>query len=125
MSYVTSTSFLSGISRHTIFFCLRGFRRIFTVLFHLSSKDGASMKKDLVKNELQSDHESDVTSRKKGARDADMLMLLLEIFRIRVDEIDSLLDLSLSILASASNFPQKDDLETSLKKALSLVRNIA
>jgi hypothetical protein len=40
-------------------------------------------------------------------------------------EIDSLLDLSLSILASTSDFPQKADLEVSLKKAQGLLRNLA
>jgi len=83
------------------------------------------MKQDLAKNQLQSGQVSDGISRKKGARDAEILMLLLEVFRIRVDEIDCLLDLSLSILSSTSNFPQKADLEANLKEALSLVRNVS
>jgi hypothetical protein len=94
-------------------------------LFHLSSKDGVSMKKDLARNELQSDRASDLIMRDKGPRHADIIVLLLEAFRIRVDEIDSLLDLSISILSSTPNFPQKDDLETSLKKAISIVRSVA
>jgi len=94
-------------------------------LFHVLGKNGANMKQDLAKNQLQSGQVSDGTSRKKGARDADILMLLLEVFRIRVDEIDCLLDLSLSILSSTSNFPQKADLEANLKEALSLVRNVS
>jgi hypothetical protein len=44
--------------------------------------------------------------------------------RARGNEIDSL-DLSLSILASTSDFPQKTDVETSLKKAQSLLRSLA
>ena len=94
-------------------------------MFHVLGKNGANMKQDLAKNQLQSGQVSDGTSRKKGARDADILMLLLEVFRIRVDEIDCLLDLSLSILSSTSNFPQKADLEANLKEALSLVRNVS
>ena len=68
---------------------------------------------------------SDIASQKRGACDADILVLLREDFRTKRSEIDSLLDLSLSILSSASRFPQKEDLETSLKKALSLVRTFA
>jgi hypothetical protein len=94
-------------------------------LFHVLGKNGAKMKQDLAKNQLQSGQVSDGISRKKGARDADILMLLLEVFRIRVDEIDCLLDVSLSILSSTSNFPQKADLEANLKEALSLVRNVS
>ena len=94
-------------------------------MFHVLGKNGANMKQDLAKNQLQSGQVSDGISRKKGARDAEILMLLLEVFRIRVDEIDCLLDLSLSILSSTSNFPQKADLEANLKEALSLVRNVS
>ncbi len=66
----------------------------------------------------------DVASPKKPTRDAEILVLFWEAFRARGNEIDSLLDLSLSILSSASDFPQKEDLEIALKKALSLVRTI-
>jgi len=66
----------------------------------------------------------DVASPKEPTRDAEILVLFWEAFRARGNEIDSLLDLSLSILSSASDFPQKEDLETTLKKALSLVRTI-
>jgi hypothetical protein len=83
------------------------------------------MTRDIARNELQGDHVSDVASRKKGARDADISVLLGEALRTRSNEIDSILDLSLSILASTTDFPQKADLEASVKKALSLVRNIA
>ena len=37
------------------------------------------------------------TARKKGTRDADVLVLLWEVFKTRAGEIDHLLDLSLSI----------------------------
>ena len=67
----------------------------------------------------------DKVSRKNRARDADILVLLWEAMRARGNEIDSLLDLSLSILASTSDFPQKADLEASLKKAQGLLRNLA
>ena len=66
----------------------------------------------------------DVASPKEPTRDAEILVLFWEAFRARGNEIDSLLDLSLSILSSASDFAQKEDLETALKKALSLVRTI-
>ena len=62
------------------------------------------------------------TARNKGSRDADILVLLWEVFKTRAGEIDHLLDLSLSILASANDFSQKAELEAALKKALSLVR---
>ena len=62
------------------------------------------------------------TARNKGTRDADILVLLWEVFKTRAGEIDHLLDLSLSILASANDFSQKAELEAALKKALSLVR---
>ena len=62
------------------------------------------------------------TTRNKGSRDADILVLLWEVFKTRASEIDHLLDLSLSILASANDFSQKAELEAALKKALSLVR---
>ena len=52
-------------------------------------------------------------------------IFLWEAMRARGNEIDSLLDLSLSILASTSDFPQKADLEASLKKAQGLLRNLA
>jgi hypothetical protein len=62
------------------------------------------------------------TARNKGSRDADILVLLWDVFKTRAGEIDHLLDLSLSILASANDFSQKAELEAALKKALSLVR---
>ncbi len=68
---------------------------------------------------------SDVPSQKRPACDADILALLWEGLRTKGSEIDSLLDLSLSILSSTSSFPQKEDLEASLKKALSLIRTFS
>jgi hypothetical protein len=67
----------------------------------------------------------DGTSRKRGTSDADILLLLSEAFRTHENEIDNLLDLSLSILSSAPHFPQKAELEASLTKALFLVRTFA
>jgi hypothetical protein len=74
-------------------------------------------------NEFQSDNRSDLASRKKGARDADILVLLWDVFRARGNEIDHLLDLALCILSSASNFPERADLERTLQRARSLLRN--
>lgn len=62
------------------------------------------------------------TGEKKEARDADILVLLWEVFKNRANELDHLLDLSLSILASANEFPQKVEMEIALKRALTLVR---
>jgi len=59
---------------------------------------------------------------KKGGRDADILVLLWEVFKTRACEIDQLLELSRSILASTNDFPQKTEVENALKKALILVR---
>jgi len=71
--------------------------------------------------ELQSDRQSP-DSKKKGARDADVLLLVWDAFKTRANEIDTLLDLSLSLLATASDFPQKAELQSSVKKALVLLR---
>jgi hypothetical protein len=68
---------------------------------------------------------SDVASQKHRACDAEILALLWGDFRTKRSEIDSLLDLSLSILSSTSSFPQKGDLEAGLKKALSLLRTFS
>jgi hypothetical protein len=82
---------------------------------------GASMKPDNIeRNERQLGCAA--TTRNKGSCDADILVLLWEVFKTRASEIDHLLDLSLSILASVNDFPQKAELEAALKKALSLVR---
>ena len=67
----------------------------------------------------------DKDSRKNRARDADILVLLREAMRARGNEIDSLLDLSLSIPAPTSDFPHKAALEARLKKAQGLLRNLA
>ena len=71
--------------------------------------------------ELQNDRQSP-GSKEKAARDADVLVLVWEAFKTRANEIDTLLDLSLSLLATASDFPQKAELESSVKKALVLLR---
>ena len=85
----------------------------------------ATMKQLTERNDHQNGRLPDKDSRKNRARDADILVLLWEAMRARGNEIDSLLDLSLSILASTSDFPQKADLETSLKKAQGLLRSLA
>lgn len=81
------------------------------------------MEMQTAKDGLSQSQTSDAARRKKGARDADILLLLWETFRTRGTEIDHLLDLSLSIVATTPHFEQKADLEVSLKKALSLVRS--
>jgi len=60
---------------------------------------------------------------KKRTRDADILVLLWEVFKNRANEIDGLLGRALSILATADDFPQKSEVENALKKAISLVRS--
>ena len=81
------------------------------------------MKADWVESdELRSGVVPHMTPRKKGARDADILVLLWDVFKTRANEIDNLLDLSLSIVASANDFPQKTELRSALEKALSLIR---
>ena len=67
--------------------------------------------------------ESADRSGERASRDADILALMWKAFRVHGKEIDSLLDLSLCILASTSNFPEKANLEVSLKRALYLSRN--
>jgi hypothetical protein len=74
-------------------------------------------------NELQSNQAP--RSAKKGTRDSDALILVWEVLKTRTNEIDGLLDLSLSILSATPDFPEKPNLEDSLKKALTLVRNFA
>jgi len=83
------------------------------------------MNRDVGKNEMQDDRASPPVFQKRGVRDADVLLLLSEAFKSRANEIDSLLDLSLSLLSTASDFPQKNDLEGSLKKALLIIRDFA
>jgi len=71
---------------------------------------------------LQSERVKRTVAGKNGARDADILVLLWDVFKTRANEIDQLLDLSLSILSSTIDFSQKAELEDALKRALSLVR---
>lgn len=82
------------------------------------------MKRDTIETSLrQISRGPAATSGNKGPRDAEILVLLWEAFKNRTGEIDHLLDLSLSIVASADDFPQKAELESALKRALSLVRS--
>jgi hypothetical protein len=83
------------------------------------------MNRTVGQNKSPANGATQLALRKKGARDADILLVVWEIFRTRVGEIDNLLDLSLSIVSTAPDFPQKNDLETSLKKALFSIRNFA
>lgn len=71
--------------------------------------------------ELQNNRQS-AEDEKTGARDADVLVLMWDVFKTRANEIDTLLDLSLSLLATTSDFSQRDELESSLKRALVLLR---
>lgn len=83
------------------------------------TKNGKGMDQHMIEsNELV----GDAPARKKATRDADILVLLWDVFKVRANEIDHLLDLSLSILARADDFPQKTEVEDALKKAISLVR---
>jgi hypothetical protein len=84
----------------------------------------ATMKRITERNDQQNGRPPDKAARKNRARDADILVLLWEAMRARGNEIDSLLDLSLSILASTSDFPQRADVEASLKKAQGLLRSL-
>ena len=63
-----------------------------------------------------------MAERKRGSRDADILVLLWEVFKTRANEIDKLLDHSISILASSNDFPEKAEIKDALEKALVLVR---
>jgi hypothetical protein len=74
--------------------------------------------------DLQNDYRLDQSPQKKRGRDADLLILLSSILKARENEIGRLLDLALSALSSASNFPERADLERALQKARSLVRTL-
>ena len=102
-----------------LFFCFIHVRK------YAPTTKQATMKQLTERNDHQNGRLPDKDSRKNRARDADILVLLWEAMRARGNEIDSLLDLSLSILASTSDFPQKADVETSLKKAQGLLRSLA
>lgn len=58
-------------------------------------------------------------------RDADVLLLLWDGIKARENEVDHLLDLSLCVLSSAPEFPERIDIERMLRKALSLIRDWA
>jgi len=73
--------------------------------------------------ELPSDGLSNRTSPKTSARDADILVLLWDLLRTRDSEIGHLVDLALCMLSSAPSFSNKADLQRSLEKVSSLLRN--
>ena len=56
------------------------------------------MKHDTAKSEPHLEHGSEVTLQRKGTRDADILLLLWQSYRASGNELDTLIDLSLSIL---------------------------
>jgi len=64
-----------------------------------------------------------VTSPTPAPRDADILLLLWSGISARRNEADHLIDLSLCVLSSAPDFPERDELERTLRKALSLLRD--
>ena len=80
------------------------------------------MKHTIPRNELSNSDTPGIRLAGNGARDADILVLLWEVFKTRANEIDQLLGSALSILASANDFPQKTEMENALKKTLVLVR---
>ena len=95
------------------------FRNISSLCPTYQAKDGEIMNQNTIEsNEMF----GRAPARKKATRDADILVLLWDVFKTRANEIDQLLDLSLSILATADDFPQKTELEAALKKAISLIR---
>ena len=61
---------------------------------------------------------------KKRSRDADLLILLWDLIRSRENEIDHLLDLAVCMVSNAPSFPEKADLDRTLQKARSLLRNV-
>ena len=67
---------------------------------------------------------SNQNSQKKRSRDADLLILLWDLIRTRENEIDHLLDLALCMLLAAPHFPEKTELDRTLQKARSLLRNV-
>ena len=57
--------------------------------------------------------------------DAEVLLLCWEAFGIRANEMKHLLDRALCILASTSDFPEKADLNTTIKEVVSSLRQLA
>lgn len=71
-------------------------------------------------NDLATDDRQRLSSPRKEACDAELL-LLWEKIKARGNEIDGLLDLALRRLSSAAHFPEKTDLERVLQKARTLL----
>ena len=76
------------------------------------------------RHDYRQSHLSDRTSRKNIPRDAEILALFGDIFRVRGNEMDLLLDLALCVLASTTPFPEKSQLESTLKQVRSLLRTM-
>ena len=57
--------------------------------------------------------------------DAEILLLFWEAFGIRANEMKHLLDRASCILASTSDFPEKADLNKTIKEVLSSLRQLA
>lgn len=74
--------------------------------------------------DLRNDHHLGQSPQSKRGRDADLLLLLSNILKARENEIGRLLDLALSTLSPASDFPERSELERTLQQARSLVRNL-
>jgi len=78
---------------------------------------------DMSADKLRSIH-SNQNSQKKRSRDADLLILLWDLIRTRENEIDHLLDLAVCMLSAAPNFSEKTELDRTLQRARSLLRNV-
>lgn len=63
--------------------------------------------------------------RHRQLSDAEVLLLCWEAFGFRANEMRHLLDRALCMLASTSDFPEKADLNTTIKEVLSLLRRLA
>ena len=72
--------------------------------------------------------ENDCSRRRISYRqlsDAEILLLFWEAFEIRANEMKHLLDRASCILASTSDFPEKADLDKTIKEVLSSLRQLA
>ena len=67
---------------------------------------------------------SNQNPQKKRSRDADLLILLWDLIRTRENEIDHLLDMAVCMLLAAPSFPEKTELDRTIQKARSLLRNV-
>ena len=98
-------------------------RSNFTISRHERGSISVSAGPDMSADKLRSIH-SNQNSQKKRSRDADLLILLWDLIRTRENEIDHLLDLAVCMLSAAPNFSEKTELDRTLQRARSLLRNV-